>query len=43
MGGVVGGYVGARIQPHLPELVVRRVLGVLVLAIGIRYAWLAAG
>jgi hypothetical protein len=42
LGGVVGGYVGARIQPHLPELVVRRVLGVLVLAIGIRYAWLAA-
>jgi uncharacterized membrane protein YfcA len=41
IGGVLGSYVGARLQPHLPELAVRRLLGVLVLAIGIRYGWLA--
>jgi uncharacterized membrane protein YfcA len=40
-GGLLGGYVGARLQRHLPDVVVRRVLGVLVLAIGVRYAWLA--
>ena len=42
IGGLVGGYTGARFQPHLPESAIRRVLGLLVLAIGIRYAWLAA-
>jgi uncharacterized membrane protein YfcA len=42
IGGLVGGYTGARLQPHLPESVIRRLLGLLVLAIGIRYAWLAA-
>jgi len=40
-GGLGGGYIGARLQPRLPELVVRRLLGVVVLAIGIRYIWLA--
>jgi uncharacterized protein len=43
IGGLLGGYTGARLQPHLPESVIRRLLGLLVLAIGIRYAWLAAG
>jgi uncharacterized membrane protein YfcA len=43
IGGLVGGYRGARLQPKLPESAIRRVLGLLVLAIGIRYAWLAAG
>jgi uncharacterized membrane protein YfcA len=43
VGGLVGGYVGARLQPRLPESLIRRLLGLLVLAIGIRYAWLAAG
>jgi uncharacterized membrane protein YfcA len=41
VGGLLGGYAGARLQPRLPELVIRRLLGVLVLAIGVRYAWLA--
>jgi len=41
IGGLLGGYTGARLQPHLPETAVRRLLGVLVLAIGLRYAWLA--
>jgi uncharacterized membrane protein YfcA len=43
IGGLVGGYTGARLQPRLPETLIRRVLGLLVTAIGIRYAWLAAG
>ncbi len=42
-GGLVGGYTGARLQPHLPESAIRHLLGLLVLAIGIRYAWLAGG
>ena len=43
VGGLLGGYTGARLQPHLPETAIRRLLGVLVLAIGLRYAWLALG
>jgi uncharacterized membrane protein YfcA len=42
-GGLAGGYLGARLQPRLPERAIRRLLGLLVLAIGIRYGWLAAG
>jgi uncharacterized protein len=42
IGGVVGSYTGARLQPGLPELAIRRVLGLLVLAVGVRYAWLGA-
>jgi uncharacterized protein len=38
VGGLVGGYTGARLQPHLPEAAIRRLLGLLVLAIGVRYA-----
>ena len=41
MGGLVGSYLGARAQPHLPDTLIRRVLGVLVMAIGARYAYLA--
>ena len=37
VGGLMGGYAGARLQPHLPEAAIRRLLGLLVLAIGIRY------
>jgi uncharacterized membrane protein YfcA len=43
VGGLLGGYTGARLQPHLPETLIRRLLGVLVLAIGVRYAALALG
>lgn len=42
VGGLAGGYVGARLQPRLPERAIRRLLGLLVVAIGIRYGWLAA-
>jgi uncharacterized protein len=43
VGGLLGGYTGARLQPHLPETAIRRLLGALVLAIGLRYAWLVFG
>jgi uncharacterized protein len=41
-GGLIGGYCGARIQRRLPEDTIRRLLGGIVAAIGVRYAWLAA-
>jgi uncharacterized protein len=37
VGGLAGAYTGARIQRHLPEALIRRVMGVLVVAIGVRY------
>ena len=37
IGGLAGGYTGARIQRHLPDALIRRVLGVLVVAIGVHY------
>jgi uncharacterized protein len=40
VGGLAGAYTGARIQPHLPEVLIRRLLGILVIAIGARYLWL---
>jgi uncharacterized membrane protein YfcA len=40
VGGLLGGYAGAQLQTRLPEMAVRRLLGVVVLAIGIRYLWL---
>jgi uncharacterized protein len=42
VGGLIGGYCGARIQPRLPEETIRRLLGGIVAAIGVRYAYLAA-
>lgn len=37
-GGLLGGYVGAGLQPRLPERLLRRGLGLLALALGARYA-----
>jgi uncharacterized membrane protein YfcA len=37
VGGLAGGYTGARIQSWLPDVLIRRLVGVLVIAIGIRY------
>lgn len=42
-GGLLGGYVGAGLQPRLPEHLLRRGLGVLALALGLRYALLGFG
>lgn len=41
-GGLLGSYLGARAQRHLPDRLIRRILGLLVTAIGARYAYLAA-
>ncbi|MFJ2652046.1 TSUP family transporter [Streptomyces sp. NPDC087420] len=37
-GGLLGGYLGARLQPHLPETALRLLLGTLAAALGIFYA-----
>jgi uncharacterized membrane protein YfcA len=39
IGGLAGAYTGARIQQHLPDVLIRRVMGILVVAIGARYLW----
>ena len=39
IGGLAGGYVGARLHARMPETVIRRLLAVVVVAIGIRYLW----
>jgi uncharacterized protein len=39
VGGLAGGYLGARIQSRLPDALIRRLVGVLVIAIGARYLW----
>ena len=36
-GGVLGSYVGARLQSRLPDLLIRRLLGILEVAIAIRF------
>jgi uncharacterized protein len=43
VGGLAGAYSGARIQRRLPDVLIRRVLGVLVVAIGARYLWSGLG
>ena len=37
-GGLIGGYLGARLQPRLPETALRLLLGVLATALGTQYA-----
>jgi uncharacterized protein len=39
IGGLAGAYTGARIQKRLPDMLIRRIMGVLVAAIGARYLW----
>ena len=39
LGGLAGGYTGARNQARLPDTLIRRIVGVLVIAIGARYLW----
>ncbi len=41
VGGLLGGYLGASVQSRLPETLLRRGLGLLALALGVRYAVLA--
>jgi uncharacterized protein len=39
IGGIAGGYLGARIQSRLPDVLIRRVVGILAIAIATRYLW----
>jgi uncharacterized protein len=39
IGGLAGAYTGARLQSRLPDVLIRRLVGVLVIAIGARYLW----
>ena len=41
--GLLGSYVGARLQPYVPEIGLRRLLGVLAVLIGARYLWQGFG
>ena len=43
IGGLAGAYAGARLQRRLPDVLIRRVMGVLVIAIGGRYLWAGLG
>ncbi|WSA71453.1 TSUP family transporter [Streptomyces sp. NBC_01799] len=38
LGGLIGGYLGARLQRHLPETALRLLLGTLAAALGAQYA-----
>jgi hypothetical protein len=39
VGGLAGAYTGARLQARLPDVLIRRLVGILVIAIGARYLW----
>jgi len=39
VGGLAGGYVGARLHARMPETIIRRLLALVVMAIGIRFLW----
>jgi uncharacterized protein len=43
VGGLAGAYTGARIQSRLPDALIRRLVGILVVAIGARYLWAGLG
>jgi uncharacterized protein len=43
VGGLAGAYAGARLQARLPDAFIRRLIGVLVVAIGVRYLWAGLG
>jgi uncharacterized protein len=39
VGGLAGAYTGARIQSRLPDALIRRLVGILVIATAARYLW----
>ena len=43
VGGLAGAYTGARLQSRLPDALIRRLVGILVIAIGARYLWFGLG
>jgi uncharacterized protein len=38
-GGLAGAYVGARLHARMPETAIRRLLALVVVAIGVRFLW----
>jgi uncharacterized membrane protein YfcA len=42
-GGLAGAYTGARFQSRLPDALIRRLVGIIVLVIGARYLWSGLG
>jgi uncharacterized protein len=38
-GGLAGGHLSARLHARLPETIIRRLLALVVVAIGVRYLW----
>ena len=38
-GGLAGAYTGARLQSRMPDVLIRRLVGVLVIAIGAYFLW----
>jgi uncharacterized membrane protein YfcA len=43
IGGLAGAYTGARLQSRMPDVLIRRLVGILVIAIGARYLWSGLG
>lgn len=43
VGGLAGACTGARIQSRVPGALIRRLAGILVIAIGVRYLWPGLG
>lgn len=43
IGGLAGAYTSARLQSHRPDALIRRLVGILVIAIGARYLWSGLG
>jgi uncharacterized membrane protein YfcA len=43
VGGLAGAYTGARIQSRLPDALIRRLIGIVVIGIGARYLWSGLG
>ena len=39
LGGIIGGYTGARMQSRLPDILIRRTVGILAAAIAVSYLW----
>lgn len=42
LGGLVGGYIGASLQPYVPQRALRLLLGVLALALSVAYTVMVA-
>jgi hypothetical protein len=43
IGGLAGAYAGARLQSRMPDALIRRLVGIAVVAIGGRYLWAGLG